>query len=236
MRPHFSSSPSHSKINTKMNRKTLALVHTSSSLEPVFEQLCKEKNLDVNLIHIADSSLIQDVIEAGQLTPDTSQRVLERIAAAEEMSPDYILVTCSSIGPAVDAAQEQLGKPILRVDKPLADQAVSMGTKIGVVATLETTMNPTTDLIRRQAEIQGKKVDIQSELCSGAFKFFLSGDLEKHDKAICEAVEKLAKEVDVIVLAQASMARAVSKLDPESLGVPVLSSPPLAVDYLAQVL
>lgn len=219
-----------------MKRKTLALVHTSSSLAPVFEQLFKEKKVDVNLVHIEDDSLIQDVIANGKLTTDTSARVLNHLEAAEQTTADYIMVTCSSIGPAVDAAQSHLNKPVFRVDQPLADRAVSLGTKIGVVATLATTLIPTADLIQRRAEKVGKAVEIKTELCEGAFQALTRGEIEKHDEAVKTAIQKLAAEVDVIVLAQASMARVLESLPKEEIAIPLLSSPSLAVDYLASLL
>ena len=219
-----------------MDRKNLVLVHTSSTLAPVFERLCMEKNLAVNLVHIEDPSLINDVIADGELTEGTSQRVLGHLTAAEETEPDYIMVTCSSLGPAVDQAQERLGRSILRVDQPLADHAVNLGTRIGVVATLKTTLVPTTDLIERRAENKGKKIEIVTQLCDGAFIAYADGDYERHDAMVLDAVKRLAKEVDVVVLAQASMARIVSELSDEEIQVPILSSPSLAVDYLASLL
>jgi hypothetical protein len=42
--------------------------------------------------------------------------------------------------------------------------------------------------------------------------------------------------VDVIVLAQASMARVVETLPESERRVPILASPPLAIDYLAKIL
>ena len=46
----------------------------------------------------------------------------------------------------------------------------------------------------------------------------------------------LAVDVDVIVLAQASMARVVATLEPGALSVPVLSSPSSGMARLASVL
>ena len=43
----------------------------------------------------------------------------------------------------------------------------------------------------------------------------------------------MSKEVDVIVLAQASMARVVDTLEPADKIVPILASPPIAMEYLA---
>jgi Asp/Glu/hydantoin racemase len=219
-----------------MERKNLVLVHTSSTLEPVFERLCRDRNLNVNLVHVADPSLISDVIAQGELTASTSQRVLDHLTAAEETSADYIMVTCSSLGPAVEEAQEHMRKPILRVDQPLADQAIKLGTRIGVVATLVTTMAPTTKLIERRAREAEKEIEIITELCEGAFKAYADGNFEEHDSMVLQAVKKLAKEVDVVVLAQASMARIVRELNDGEVQVPILSSPSLAVDYLASLL
>jgi Asp/Glu/hydantoin racemase len=46
----------------------------------------------------------------------------------------------------------------------------------------------------------------------------------------------MAKTVEVIVLAQASMARVVESLRPEDRPVPILSSPRSAIEHLASLL
>src|SRR5258708_7372401 len=70
----------------------------------------------------------------------------------------------------------------------------------------------------------------------GAFEALMSGDAPRHDATVARALQELSSRVDVIVLAQASMARVVDGLTPEERGVPILASPALAVDYLATVL
>jgi len=205
-------------------------------LVPVFAQLCKEKLPGVDVFNIADDSLIKDVIRRGELTPATARRVAGHIASAEAAGADYILVTCSSIGAAVETAATLTGVPVLRVDQPMADQAVETGRRIGVIATLPTTLAPTADLIRRWAAAAGKPIDLKSRLCEGAFDALMSGDAPKHDAMVAGALKELAAEVDVIVLAQASMARVVEGLAVEARRVPILASPPLAVEYLATVM
>jgi Asp/Glu/hydantoin racemase len=219
-----------------MKRKTLGLIHTSATLVPVFQQLCKAKLPQVDVFNIADDSLIKDVIAHGALTPATTWRVAEHIRAAEAAGADFILVTCSSIGPAVEAAAPLASVPVLRVDQPMADQAVRTGRRIGVIATLSTTLAPTADLIRRRAAAAGREVDVTSRLCAGAFDALMSGDSAKHDAMVAAALLELAERVDVIVLAQASMARVVEGIAPADRRVPILASPPLAIEYLATVL
>lgn len=219
-----------------MKRKTLGLIHTSATLVPVFQQLCKAKLPQVDVFNIADDSLIKDVIARGTLTPVTTSRVAGHIRSAEAAGADYILVTCSSIGPAVEAAAPQARVPVLRVDQPMADQAVRTGRRIGVIATLSTTLAPTADLIRRRAAVAGRQIELTSRLCEGAFDALMGGDAAKHDAMVAAALKELAGEVDVIVLAQASMARVVEGLAAADRRVPILASPPLAIDYLATVL
>ncbi|MBN1855315.1 MAG: hypothetical protein JW829_21470 [Pirellulales bacterium] len=219
-----------------MAYKKLGMVHTSAALVPMFEQLCQKILPEIDLFHITDDSLIKDVIERNALTPATSRRVVEHIASAESAGADYILVTCSSIGPAVEAAIPLIGVPVLRVDQPMADHAVKMGGHIGVIATLPTTLAPTADLIRRRAAAAGVSVEITERLCEGAFQAWITGDTEKHDAMVQAALKELAGQTDVIALAQASMARVVERLDDSDRQVPILASPPLAIDYLKTIL
>ena len=216
--------------------KTLGLIHTSATLVPVFADLCNKYLPGVKTFNIVDDSLIKNTIACGELTPATSRRVVNYAGSAQEAGADFILFTCSSIGPAVEMAASLTKVPVLRVDQPMADKAVQMGGKIGVIATLSTTLEPTTDLVKRRAAAAGKKIEIVSRLCEGAFDALMSGDAATHDKLVADALKDLSKEVDVIVLAQASMARVVDSLDNSEKSVPILASPALAIQHLASVL
>ncbi len=219
-----------------MKQKTLGLIHTSAIHVPGFAQLCKEKIPGVKLFNIVDDSLVSGIAAAGSLTPTIARRVAGYLESAELAGADYIMVTCSSIGPAVEAGAKLIGVPVVRVDQPMADKAVAIGGKIGVVATLRTTLEPTADLISRRAAMAGKKIELTSKLCEGAFEALMSGDAATHDAKVAAALKELSQSVDVIVLAQASMARVVDTLKPEDKRVPILASPGIAVDYLATVL
>jgi hypothetical protein len=117
----------------------------------------------------------------------------------------------------------------------MAELAVQKGTEIGVLATVPTTLGPTADLIIEKAKEAGKEVHIHKHLCEGAFQVLMSGDRDKHDRMVLEGALAIAPEVDIIVLAQASMARLAPMLA-EKTGKEVLSSPRLAVEYLKQKL
>ncbi len=219
-----------------MSVKTLGLIHTSATLVPVFAELCAKYIPHVKTFNIVDDSLIKNTIACGELTADTSRRVVNYAGSAQDAGADYILFTCSSIGPAVEAAAGLSHVPVLRVDQPMADKAVQLGKRIGVVATLPTTLNPTSDLVCRRAIAAGKEIELVPVLCEGAFEALMSGDAATHDQKVGDALRKLANEVDVILLAQASMARVVDTLAEADKKVPILASPPIAMEYLATVL
>jgi Asp/Glu/hydantoin racemase len=219
-----------------VTKKRLGLLHTSATLVPVFEQLCREKLPGVEAFNLVDDSLIKDVIAHNALRPATARRVVDHVAAAEAAGADYIMVTCSSIGRAVETAAELVTAPVLRVDQPMADAAVAQAQRIGVIATLPTTLEPTADLIRRRAAAVGRRVELTTRLCEGAFDALMSGDAMRHDALVLAALKELSSQVEVVALAQASMARVATQIPEGQREAPILTSPPMAIDYLATIL
>ena len=209
--------------------RIIAYLHTSHVLIPMFTQLSKREMPEVEIFHLVDESLIKNTIREGRLTKNTIRRVLTMVESAHDGGAEAVVVTCSSIGPAASMARELFDFPVIRVDEAMAEQAVRTGRRIGVAATLKTTLEPTVRLIREKAAAAGREVSIVESLCAGAFEAVLAGDTATHDRMLAESLTRLVEDVDVVVLAQASMARIVQMLSPEVKRVPMLSSPELAV-------
>lgn len=216
--------------------QTLALIHTSPTLTPVFRALCAAEMSDVEVFHMVDESLIQDTIRAGRLRGITIRRLLGQIESAVAAGADAVMVTCSSIGPGVALAQSLFELPVIRIDDAMAEEAVRMGRRIGVAATLRTTLEPTIDLLKEKASQRGRTIEIAESLSEGAFEAVLAGDVMTHDRILAEKLIRDLHDVDVIVLAQASMARVVNEMPAGTLKVPVLSSPELAVRQAKEIL
>lgn len=216
--------------------RRVVLVHTVAGLVPVFQDLAKQLPEDVKVSNIVDESLLEDAIAAGGLTHSVNRRVVDHILSAADSGAVAVLATCSSIGPAVEIASQLVGVPVLRIDEPMASAAIESGTRIGVLATVASTLDPTVDLLRRCAQALGKDVELVPVLKADAFAAIRTGDSAAHDAIIGEALAGLAVDVDAIVLAQASMARVVATLEPGTLPVPVFSSPGSGMARLASVL
>lgn len=87
----------------------------------------------------------------------------------------------------------------------MAELAVENGTRIGIFGTLPTSPAAIGRVIREKAREMGKAVALEPVVVDGAFDVLCSGDVERHDAMVCEALEGLAKRVDVIAFAQISM-------------------------------
>ena len=215
---------------------TLGLIHNSAVLVPQFTELANRIMPDVRILHFVDESTIKNTIAAGHLQKSTMRQVIRLVDSAFDAGCDVAMVTCSSIGRAVDMAAELYDQPVLRVDRPMAEEAIETGRRIGVVATLPTTLAPTADLIRRVATERGAEIELVEHLCEGAFEAVMSGDGATHDRIVGEALTDALKNVDVIVLAQASMARVVAALPAGSVAAPVLASPELAMERAHRII
>jgi Asp/Glu/hydantoin racemase len=218
-----------------VNKSKLAFVHTSHVLVPLFSKLASEIIPEVEVFHITDESLIRNTIAAQHLTKTTVRRLVQAIGSAHEGGASAVMVTCSSIGPGVEVARMLFDFPVLRIDEPMAQAAVEIGKRVGVAATLRTTLNPTIALIQQTAARAGRSVEIVPSLADGAFEAVLAGNTERHDALLVEALNALLREVDVVVLAQASMARVIPQLNVNG-GPPILSSPELAMRHARQIL
>lgn len=217
-----------------MTLRRICLIHTAPLMVQLFTPLCRDWLPDVKVTQIINESMIKDTIEAGHVRQPTIDALLAFAEASFKMGTELVMVTCSSIGPAVDLIQSRFEKPVLRVDEPMAEAAVARGRRIGVAATLHTTLEPTSDLLRRKAREAGKEVELVECLCEGAFEAVMAGDADLHDALVSKAMINRLGDVDVIVLAQASMARVADALPPEALTAPVLSSPGLAMEHVRE--
>lgn len=211
---------------------TVCFFHTGASLSGTFDELAAEYVPETEYYHAVDESVIDELLAVGELTPAIRNRICEQLSLAERAGADLILDTCSSTSPAVDVARQVVGVPIVKIDDPLAERAVELGEDVGLIATAGSTVGPSSELIERKAAEAGTTVDVTTALVDEAFEARTGGDVERHDRLVADRAAELADDSDVLVLAQASMAHLESGLE-DSLDVPVLSSPELAMERLA---
>jgi glutamate racemase len=216
------------------------LLHTVPALAGTFQAAVLRRVPGAELVHVADPELLAIAVREG-VTPVVRERVARHLRHLADIGSEAVLVTCSSIGEAVEEAARDLPMPVLRVDAPMAAEAVALAADAGrsagragritVLATLAATLGPTGRLIQRAATSAAADVHVSPLVVEGAVAARDAGDRATHDRLIQQALH--AVEADVIVLAQASMAAAA--VDAGAVA-PVLTSPEGGVAALADAL
>lgn len=215
--------------------KSIAIVQTSAVSSAELKALCTELMPNVKVHQIIDDSLIQEVNANGGPTSGVKRRMYNYYQQAQSLGVDLILNQCSSVGEVADMLKPFVDVPVVKIDEAMARKAVSLGKKIAVIATVETTVGPSCRLVEAMAKEAGKEIVIEKHLVAGAMmKLINEGDVEGHNKMVLGEVEAAAKDNDVIVLAQGSMTVLLPLL--QHIEKPVLSSPRLGIEYVKELL
>ncbi|WP_263770772.1 aspartate/glutamate racemase family protein [Propionivibrio soli] len=209
-----------------------AIFHTSSATLGLFQSLAAKTMPDVEVMHIVEDSMIREVMKSGGPTPSINARIAGYVQAAERAGCSVFMTACSSIGASVEHCQDLTSMPVTRVDEAMVEEAIQKGPRVAVLATVETTLKPTLEYIERKAKQSGKEIVIQAKLMSEAFKALLDGDNKTHDAIVSAGLKEAMASADVVVLAQASMARVMVGMDAPT--VPVLTSPERGVTRLKE--
>ena len=216
----------------RLGKGPLGFIHTVGNLRGVFGPLAEELLPNVEVEHVVDELLLKDAIAEGGVTSEIEARLAAHVAALSQSGADTIMVTCSSMGQAVDRIAAKSDFPVLKVDAAMVDEALRTGKRIGVLATLRTTMTPTVDLVRQRSNGDAS-VKVEAHLCEGAFEALKAGGVARHDELVRGGLRRIEPLVDVVILAQASMGRVVAGPGTTSRR-PILSSPRLAMQAFAQ--
>lgn len=208
-------------------RQHVAFLHTSPAHVETFDRLLKAADPLVRVEHFVAQDLLADAQRAGADDPTLVERIQAAMAAAASNGAAIVVCTCSTIGGSAERASTGFGFTAARIDRAMANRAVELGPRILVVAALESTLVPTAKLIEESATALQGKVELEYLLVREAWSHFQRGDRAAYLQAVVAAVRAEPRRVNVVVLAQASMAPAADALN--DLGVEVLSSPTLGV-------
>jgi hypothetical protein len=207
----------------------LAFLHTLQTNVDAFVALVADRRPDLVVRHAVAEDLLQAARSEG-LPADLTDRIQAAMRSLGEAAP-VVVCTCSTIGGAAEATKTDGLFTAMRIDRPMADRAVHLGPRVRVLAALASTFAPTRALLTDSARRAKRPLYIDERLVTGAWTHFERGDLNGYYEAIATFVRATVSdpaEVDVVVLAQASMAPALDRCG--HMPVPILSSPSLGID------
>jgi len=204
----------------------VGLIYTSTTpelIEIVENEIKEALGEEVKMVSYKDPSILAEVREEGYVTAQAAARLISMYMEAVKEGVDAIINLCSSVGEVADSVQDvakYIGVPIVRVDEEMCREAVRQGKRIGVMATLPTTLDPTKNTIKRVAREMGKQVELIDGLIDGAFGL----DQDEFQSCMLQKAGEIEKKVDVILFAQGSMAYCENVIF-QACGKPVVSSP-----------
>jgi Asp/Glu/hydantoin racemase len=212
----------------------LAIIHTTAATVEPLKTLAQEVIDGCEVTNLVDDSILPQLARNGGDLAEVEGRWLGYARVAEEVGAEVVLSACSSVGELVEKARQELSIPVLRIDEAMAEEAVRLGSRIGVAATLSTTLESTVRLLQKKASQAGKQVEFRSVLVGEAYQRLMAGDKEGHDEILSASLRDLSASTDVVVLAQASMARVLGRI-PEQDREKFLSSPRLGMERVKEV-
>jgi hypothetical protein len=165
----------------------VGLLHTVPALAETFAVALSQASPGIDVVDIVDPELLSTAVRDG-VTPALAASVAARIDELVGQNVEAILVTCSSIAEAAEAASAPV--PVLGVDAPMAEKAVAIARRvaeeesrtgrIAVLATLQATIGPTGRLLERAAS--GSDVGVDVTVVDGAADARARGDSGEHDR------------------------------------------------------
>ena len=223
-----------------MSAPRIALMHaTPVAVAPVtqaFERLWPT----ARLANLLDDTLTSDLAEAGGLNDAITERMLTLARYARGAGADGILFTCSSFGPAIEAAAAVLDVPTLKPNEAMYEEAIAMCRAVtpcvraGLLTTFAQAAAPMEAEFIEMARLGGPTVPLDCATAQGAMDLLQKGDGAAHDAAIAHAAARIP-DASVLMLGQFSMARALPTVQGAA-GKPVLTSPESAVRKLQRAL
>ncbi|KYZ77953.1 Asp/Glu racemase [Anaerosporomusa subterranea] len=212
----------------------VSLIHTVQSVLVTFDKRIKNVIDDVKIVNTLDEYLASDPEERGEFTVNNMQRLFSIVKCAEMTEPDVIVVTCSTLSPAIEKIRPFIKTPIITIDEAMIRKAAETGSKITIMATAESTVEPTKTKLLSEVKKINKAIDLSVIVCPEAYVAIKAGDKEYHDEIVKRRALEI-KQQDVVILAQASMAH-LEDIVQKICGCTVLSSPRMCIAQLKEKL
>lgn len=215
-------------------QKVLGVVHAGVWIYEVGMKFIREIMPEVKVLTVCDDTLQSEFSRLGEVPPYNYYKFVTHVRFLQDAGADLVVLGCSTMNQAKDYAQPLVNIPILQIDAPMAEKAVELGVRIGLLATLKTTVPSSTRLIYEKAEEKRKEVEVKQVLCLEAYEKLRRGDREEHDRLLLEEIDRLSDSMDVIVMAQLSMSLMEDKV--RGCRVPVLTSGRLGFERAKEML
>jgi Asp/Glu/hydantoin racemase len=212
--------------------KILGVVHVGAWIAELGLKFAREIMPQVTVLNITDDTIqwaaeramAEQGVALENIPPSGYYRAATYFQFLEQVGAHAALFGCSTNNRAVAYARPLVKIPLIPIDRPMMDKAVQLGKRIGLVATLATTIPASTLQLKDAAAAAGKEIDIVPMLETKAFEALRAGDKATHDAILMDTIRAHEDDVDVIAMAQLSMSQLEDQIEAAGFAIPVLNS------------
>lgn len=212
----------------------IACVHTGvtpSIIQLMENEFKKEIKVPYTSAHYANPDIIAMVRQVGHVTPEVASTLIRTFTLGMDSGAQIILSMCSSVGDVAESAKSLFQKAnvqIIRIDELMSREAVKKHKRIGVMATLPTTLDPSCRLVQSCAQQENTQVEVIEILAEGTYRI----PQPELEEKLCNIALEHQENVDAIILAQSSMVFCQERII-DSIKKPVYASPGFAARAVA---
>ncbi|MDP2571425.1 amino-acid racemase [Vibrio penaeicida] len=206
-----------------MKNFDIAFLHTSAVHIDTFNELIRKHAPNLKTTYSVCEDILKEATVNGVSASVAKSTEVEvrKLATQSKLT----ICTCSTLGGIVEKVALLHDLNAIRIDRAMADAAIKYDNVL-VLAALESTLLPTKELMNQSCYNTQAMPNIEYQLIPNAWECFMEGDSEGYSDLIARTLLAKQGQFDAIVLAQASMAVALST---KPYSIPVLSSPELGM-------
>ena len=195
-----------------MSNPRIQLIHAVTAAQAPIHEAFSRLWPEARPVDLSDTSLATDIADlsaAGDLNGDAladafTRRMAALIGYGVDTGASAVLFTCSAFGAAIERARQGVAIPVLKPDEAMIARALSLGPRIGGLATFAPTIPSLASELEAAAGAVRLNPEIELRHVAGALDSLNAGDRAEHDRLIVEAAAGM-EDFDALLLAQFTM-------------------------------
>ena len=200
----------------------VVMIHAIAESIPPVNTAFGEVFPETEVVNLLDEGLFLDFDD--HITPALRRRMSGLVCYGAEHGANAVGLACSVYAPVVDSACDLVDVPVVSSYGPVVEEALDRGRRVGVIASVPATIRDAEYYLRRSATARNVDLEVYPALAEDLIPVIRTEGVPGLERRLLEEVEKLAPEVDLVVLGQFSFAAAYTQVAAKA-PVPVLSAP-----------
>ncbi|PKB80160.1 MAG: hypothetical protein BZY88_09565 [SAR202 cluster bacterium Io17-Chloro-G9] len=198
----------------------VVMIHAIAESIPPVRMAFGDVFPEAEVVNLLDEGLLIDF--DGKLTLQLIRRMSSLVSYSADHGADAIGLACSVYAPAVKTIKHLVDVPLVSSYGPVMADAVALGPKIGIIASVPATIRDAEHYLWEEAKQQNAKIEPYPRLAEDLIQVLRQEGEAGFQKRLAEEVNSLGPQVDAVLLSQFSMATAFDHVS-KNCPVPVLS-------------